>query len=399
MPDLYQLMKNGYLEDTPESCRERRRRRILLRAQHTATTAAAIPHVNADSRGKAIKPENELQEPMRSQLTRGLPVDVPDFGTMSVAGRSRDMEDAIAVKTSLCAPTFNGKKPVHFFAVYDGHAGAQVAALCREKMHVVLEGELTKWDHTGNHQSGAGGSSSSGKQAAEGEEEWKEKWKAVLKRTFLKLDQEALSTCGCGSIGWRCGCPSKNLVVGGSTAVVAVVTDEHIIVANCGDSRAVLCRGGKPIALSVDQKPDRPDEHERILAAGGRVVYLDVPRVEGILAMSRAMGDRYLKPIVISEPEICFIKREPDDECLILASDGLWDVVNNDLACLLASECLLQENTSDFINPGPLVEDDVGGPLFSSQSVLAAALLTRLALARKSYDNISVIVVDLMRGG
>ncbi|WCJ36556.1 Protein phosphatase 2C family protein [Euphorbia peplus] len=109
-------------------------------------------------------------------------------------------------------------------------------------------------------------------------------------------------------------------------------------------------------------------------------------------------GDRYLKPGVIPEPEILFLKRDPQDECLILATDGMWDVVDSELACVVASECLLEDDPTNFINEGPLVENDVGGSLFSSQSVLAAAILTRFALARNSYDNISVIVVDLMRG-
>ncbi|KAK3003079.1 hypothetical protein RJ639_019079, partial [Escallonia herrerae] len=76
----------------------------------------------------------------------------------------------------------------------------------------------------------------------------------------------------------------------GSTAVVSVVTPDKIIVANCGDSRAVLCRNGAAVPLSTDHKPDRPDELDRIETAGGRVIFWDVPRVLGMLAMSRAIG-------------------------------------------------------------------------------------------------------------
>jgi len=59
----------------------------------------------------------------------------------------------------------------------------------------------------------------------------------------------------------------------GTTAVVSVLTQCHIIVGNCGNSRAVLSRGGQAFALSKDQKPDREDEMKRIEAAGGRVVF------------------------------------------------------------------------------------------------------------------------------
>ncbi|KAH7853910.1 hypothetical protein Vadar_007962 [Vaccinium darrowii] len=141
----------------------------------------------------------------------------------------------------------------------------------------------------------------------------------------------------------------------------------------------------KPVYRRVGVKPDRPDEFRRIQACGGRVIFVNGPRVEGILAMSRALGDKYLKPIVISEPEISFTRRDPGDECLILASDGLWDVLSNDLACEIASECLRQE------------DEGAATVFYPSQSASAATLLTRLALGRRSSDNISVIVVDLRR--
>ncbi|KAJ0043812.1 hypothetical protein Pint_17327 [Pistacia integerrima] len=119
------------------------------------------------------------------------------------------------------------------------------------------------------------------------------------------------------------------------------------------------------------------------------------------LPVISSFGDKYLKPIVTSEPTITFTKREPEDECLILASDGLWDVLSNDLACKVASECLKEENNGGVAsredNAKPLIEDEGAEALYPSRSVLAAALLTRLALGRKSSDNISVIVVDLKR--
>jgi serine/threonine protein phosphatase PrpC len=62
--------------------------------------------------------------------------------------------------------------------------------------------------------------------------------------------------------------------------------------ANVGDSRAVLCRGGAAVALSVDQTPGRPDERSRIEAAGGRVVK---NRLYGVLGVSRSFGDLRFK--------------------------------------------------------------------------------------------------------
>jgi protein phosphatase 2C len=105
-------------------------------------------------------------------------------------------------------------------------------------------------------------------------------------------------------------------------------------------------------------------------------------------------GDEYLKPFVIPEPEITFTKRESVDDCLLLASDGLWDVLSGDLACKVARQCLREENPPP-VNAGPQIKDEGAGALYPSRSMLAAALLTRLALGRRSCDNISVIVVDL----
>ncbi|MED6221665.1 hypothetical protein PIB30_056970 [Stylosanthes scabra] len=199
---------------------------------------------------------------------------------------------------------------------------------------------------------------------------------------------------GCSHIWCELQTPHCDAV--GSTAVVAVVTPEKIVVSNCGDSRAVLCRNGVAIPLSSDHKPDRPDELHRVQNAGGRVIYWDGPRVLGVLAMSRAIGDNYLKPYVISEPEVTVTDRSDEDECLILASDGLWDVVSNDTACGVVRMCLkAQKVPSPPGSPGRDVAASADGSDKACSD--ASILLTKLALARHSSDNVSVVVVDLRR--
>lgn len=113
------------------------------------------------------------------------------------------------------------------------------------------------------------------------------------------------------------------------------------------------------------------------------MIYWDCPRVQGMLAMSRAIGDGYLKPYVIPVPEVTVAERSADDECLILASDGLWDVVPNEMACDVVRACLRNAGTPDD-----------GGRDGCRD---AAVLLTKLAVARRSEDNVSVVVVDLKR--
>ncbi|NP_001312664.1 protein phosphatase 2C 37-like [Nicotiana tabacum] len=299
----------------------------------------------------------------------------PKFGTTSVCGRRRDMEDAVAVHPSFCKEENENSNSLHFYGVYDGHGCSHVAMKCKDRMHEIVKNEVEK-----------------------GETQWKE----VMTQSFSQMDNEVVHYSS-GALGGsrsncRCELQTPQCDAVGSTAVVAVVTPEKIIVSNCGDSRAVLCRNGVAIPLSIDHKPDRPDELNRIQEAGGRVIYWDGPRVLGVLAMSRAIGDNYLKPYVISEPEVTITERTEEDECLILASDGLWDVVSNETACGVARMCL-QSRKPPSPHGSPENDVTVTGAGESSDQLCsdASILLTKLALARHSTDNVSVVVVDLRK--
>ncbi|RVW28538.1 Protein phosphatase 2C 16 [Vitis vinifera] len=129
---------------------------------------------------------------------------------------------------------------------------------------------------------------------------------------------------------------------------------------------------------------DRQDELARIEEAGGQILYWQGPRVEGVLSMTRAIGDHYLKPWIISEPEVAFTTRSDEDECLILASDGLWDVLSNEQVVKVARNSLREERRKALLNDSSLP------PAHS-----AADSLLCCALAEYSDDNISIIVVDL----
>ena len=119
-------------------------------------------------------------------------------------------------------------------------------------MHVFVEEELTRVSCTGESESGS--SSSSKDELEEDGTDLEEKWRRVMRKSFERMDGVALCTCACGSVGYKCGCHPMEVPLGGSTAVVVVLTPEYIVVANCGDSRAVLCRAGTPIPLSQDHK-------------------------------------------------------------------------------------------------------------------------------------------------
>ncbi|XP_039066776.1 probable protein phosphatase 2C 75 isoform X2 [Hibiscus syriacus] len=304
MTEVCSRMWSDEDDDTSVKCRKRRRRRIELR-RHAAISASGAgalrspgqtegsgessDYVREGKRMRMLEVAGDMVVANGTHTSSGEEESTavktiadfsngPVYGTMSISGRSREMEDAIFVRTELCRPDVNLRRPVHFFAVYDGHGGSHVAAMCREKMHVLVEEELMRVN--------CNGESDRGKDSRSVEESWR----SAMKRSFERMDVMATSTCACGSVGHRCGCHSMEVALGGSTAVIALLTPDHIVVANCGDSRAVLYRGGKAIPLSFDHKPDRPDELARIEAAGGRVIFVNGARVEGILAMSRAIG-------------------------------------------------------------------------------------------------------------
>ncbi|KAL9256687.1 putative protein phosphatase 2C 8 [Drosera capensis] len=288
-------------------------------------------------------------------------------GWASVIGRRREMEDAVTV-----AVGFAGEAPrvFDYFAVFDGHGGAAVAEACRDRMHMILEAEVVAAMADVEVEGGGGVD-----------------WERVMGRCFEKMDDEVAD---------RGGEERRYGVALGSTAVVMVVGKEEVVVGNCGDSRAVLCSGGSAFRLSSDHKPDRPDELARIKVAGGRVINYNGPRVMGVLATSRSIGsdsgDHYLRPYVISRPEVNVYRRTSDDEFLILATDGLWDVMSDQEACQLVKSCLYGGNSGA---PETVASGSVIGSRHRASRT--AALLAQLAIAQGSNDSITVIVIELRK--
>ena len=164
----------------------------------------------------------------------------------------------------------------------------------------------------------------------------------------------------------------------GSTAIVAFVTPTHIIVGNCGDSRCMLVRGRTAVAMSEDHKPYNDVEKTRIINAGGHVT---MKRVNGDLAVSRALGDFTYKHMdhlpaeaqqVSAEPEVAVQARTPADEFLVLACDGVWDVMTNQEVC----DYILAKTTEGVADVMEL-----------------SACLIDEGLKRQSRDNMSSIIV------
>ncbi|GJQ76399.1 hypothetical protein Trydic_g2115 [Trypoxylus dichotomus] len=237
------------------------------------------------------------------------------FGVASMQGWRAEMEDAHTARSNLDGAL----KDWSYFAVFDGHAGVTASAHCSEHLLDTI---------------------------METEEFQEDVMKSIL-HGFLVLDSRMRMT---------------SVHKSGSTAVCAFISPRLMYVANCGDSRAVLCQSGSPVFTTQDHKPELPLERERILKAGGSVV---LQRVNGNLAVSRALGDfQYKKSedrgpceqLISPEPEI-FVRDRDDglDEFLVLACDGIWDVMSNEGLCKFIHSRLkithdLQEVTSQVID-------------------------------------------------
>lgn len=232
------------------------------------------------------------------------------------------MEDCVYAKISEVDGNVVG-----LFGVFDGHAGAEAAKYVKQNLfaNLIKHPKFVSDTHT------------------------------AIEETFKQTDSEYLQ-----------GAMDEHRDAG-STASTAILVGDRLLVANVGDSRAVISRAGEAIALSKDHKPDRRDERKRIEDAGGIVLWEGTWRVGGVLALSRAFGDRLLKKYVVVDPEIQEEQIRNDVEFLVIASDGLWDVITNEDAISLVQR--IQE------------------------PVEAAKKLTETAFQKGSSDNITCLVV------
>lgn len=232
------------------------------------------------------------------------------YGLSSMQGWRVEMEDAHTAVVGIP----HGLEDWSFFAVYDGHAGSRVANYCSTHL---LEHITNNEDFKAAAKSGFS------------HEPTVESVKNGIRTGFLKIDEFMRNFSDL----------RNGMDRSGSTAVGVMISPKHVYFINCGDSRAVLCRNGQVCFSTQDHKPSNPREKERIQNAGGSVM---IQRVNGSLAVSRALGDYDYKcvdgkgpteQLVSPEPEVYELLRGEDDEFIVLACDGIWDVMSNEELC------------------------------------------------------------------
>jgi protein phosphatase 1L len=256
--------------------------------------------------------------------------DVPltsiSYGVAKSRGDRPYMEDAHVVRNHQALGLFCAE-------VYDGHGGTDAANLCAERLSSLFIAQC--------HERGG---NKALEQCFSAEE---------VRRAYLTTDREIIEE------GFE----------GGTAAATLYLWKDRFIAANVGDVRIVFGDWLWTTQVSLDHKPDLKEEKARIEGLGGHVLNYDQPRVEGTLAMSRALGDAYLKPFVTAEPRIVegLLGRKTD--VAILASDGIWDVITPKEAVSIARGAA---------NP----------------QVAAESVQTKAA-QRKSRDNMTVVVLDL----
>jgi serine/threonine protein phosphatase PrpC len=322
----------------------------------------------------------------------GFSVNRFDYGISESIGARPTMEDrTLVIQSLMLAPSHGYYKDepkedleelamTSFAAVFDGHGGGEcsnylVDALPHNvRLAILAERAALK---TAVEQSRLNARQDQSEDAAS------ELMRKILKGAYLQTDKDFISP--------------QDSPQSGSTAATVLLFGRRLFAANVGDSRVVLCRsGGQCVELTSDHKPSRPDEAARVRAAGGFILH---KRVMGELAITRAFGDKSFKmgikamleedaeelaqeeakdltaPLVSAEPEIASMVLSHNDEFLLLACDGLFDVFRSQDAIALARQELIAHR---------------GEP-----AEVARILSDQAIRVRRSRDNVSILIIIL----
>lgn len=203
-----------------------------------------------------------------------------------------------------------------YLAVFDGHAGAQCSRLCAEIMQQLV---CEAFERTGD---------------------MAEALSLAFEEMDTRIERQGIMNSGCTAVVAVLGYldVNKKLVTKDSSD-----STPTLWVANVGDARAVLCRGDQALRLSYDHRGSDVNEQRRVTNAGGIIMN---GRVNGVLAVTRSLGDLYMKDYVVGSPYTTETDLKDEDSSLIIACDGLWDVCTDDEAANLLQSCETADQAS-----------------------------------------------------
>eukprot|EP00736_Rhodelphis_marinus_P001375 Rmarinus@m.15429 len=317
------------------------------------------PSKHSDAKQKGQAPPTIRYVGAGGENEDSVPTIVTDYGGKALRGIRKEMEDRYVCVYDLGSlvrlPA--ALRDVSYFAVFDGHNGTAAAEFCKMVLHEDLATCLQR-DHEPAIRAGY--------------RMIPDDWAVSLTETFRSVDRKFLGTTK----------DTEN--DSGASAVVSVVCDNYLYVANSGDARAVLSRKGIAMDLSVDHRAaTNTKECERVHAAGG---WIRSGAVNGCIPLTRSIGDRgfkcdktemfdkeFLDDLLIPDPEVKIVKLGGHDEFIVLGSCGLFDVLNSQAVVALARSHLQKGKDCSEV----------------------AELLTERALELSSSENITAIVILL----
>ncbi|KAI8761701.1 protein phosphatase 2C T23F11.1 isoform X1 [Biomphalaria glabrata] len=286
-----------------------------------------------------------LSEPVTTKFSSKHENSFVKVGSSCMQGWRINMEDAHSHLLSL-----PGDKEACFFGVFDGHGGVKVAQYAGNNLHkkIVSQSSYSKGNIS-----------------------------EALRNGFLALDEEMLKD------------EAMKDELAGTTAVVVLIKNGKMYCGNVGDSRAVASVQGEVEQLSFDHKPSNESETRRIIAAGG---WVEFNRVNGNLALSRALGDFVFKKndkkraeeqIVTANPDVIEKPITPDHEFIVLACDGIWDVLTNQEVVEFVRNRIAQRMEPDTI----------------CEELMTRCLAPDCQAGGLGCDNMTVVLVCFLHGG
>lgn len=268
-------------------------------------------------------------------------------------------------------PRHGGEDQVNccLVGVFDGHKSEQAAELAAAKMPGIIADQRSLGRSEAPDSSEGLKGPDSGDRIAQ-----------ALKASFKDLDAQILAEEQKQGV--------EKGAFGGCTAVVALAMGDVLYTAHVGDSGAIIDRGGTAYRLTEDHKPYMKAERQRIQEAGGQLVengnrVLSNAKDDGrasMLAMSRALGDadyKDPKPFVSAEASVRRLDLLPEDKAVIIASDGLWDVIGDQDVVTMVDQLIKEGGDGDK----------------SNLARRAAQKLVQVALQRGTADNVTALVM------